>query len=376
MKDSSTVFVETFSVIPDPRVERGKRHLLVDIIAIAICAVISGADHWIDIEAYAQEKEEWLKTFLKLPNGIPSHDTVARVFTRLNPDSFQQAFLRWISAFAQDLPGEVVAIDGKTLRGSHERIKGRKGLHLISAWATEQQLSLGQLKVEESTSEITAVPRLLKLLLLQGAIVTLDAIGCQRRIAAQIKAQGADYVLAVKKNQEILHKEIDYAFKIAEATCYAVIPCSQYETQEQGHGRIESRCYTVLPSACLKQTQKAWSGIHSIVQVESQREIKNGQISTEKRYYISSLPVDAKIIGKAIRAHWRIENNLHWSLDVTFREDESRIRKGHAPENVGWLRRFALTLLKKEATYKGSLRRKRFKALMDNRYLMAVIQQN
>lgn len=220
------------------------------------------------------------------------------------------------------------------------------------------------------------MPELLKLLLLKGAIVTLDAISCQRRIAAQIKGQGADYVLAVKNNQKALFKKIRYAFTIAEAARYEVISYSRYEAQEQGHGRRETRCYTVLPSVCLKQIEKAWVGVQSIVQVESRRESVGGQLSAEKRYYISSLPVDAQVIGSAIRAHWHIENCLHWSLDVTFREDASRIRKGHAPENVGWLRRFALSLLKNETSFKGSLRRQRFKALMDNRYLATVLQLN
>ncbi len=376
MKNSGNLFIETFSIIPDPRIDRTKRHLLVDIIAIALCAVISGADHWIDIEAYAQEKEAWLKTFLKLPNGIPSHDTIARVFSRLNPSLFQQAFLNWIKTFAHDLPGKVVAIDGKTLRGSHERSKGKKGLHLISAWATEQQLSLGQLKVEDKTGEIAAIPELLKLLLLKRAIVTLDAIGCQRRVAAQIQEQEADYVLAVKNNQKVLYKKIRGAFMLAEAVNYQKLPHSRYETRKEEHGRIDTRCYTVLPAAFLRPIQEAWYGIQSIIQVESQRENKEGQASIKKRYYISSLPVDAKVIGNAIRAHWCIENNLHWSLDVTFREDESRIQKEHAPENVGWLRRFALSLLKKENSFKGSLRRKRFKALMSNQYLMKIIYAN
>lgn len=352
MKDSSNLFIEAFSIIPDPRVERGKRHLLVDIIAIALCAVISGADQWIDIEAYAQEKAAWLKTFLKLPNGIPSHDTIARVLTRLDPDLFQHAFYGWIKTLAQALPGKVVAIDGKTLCGSHARSQGKNGVHLISAWATAQHLSLGQLKVEDKTNEITAVPELLKLLLLKGAIVTLDAMGCQRDIATQIQAQEADYVLAVKSNQKTLHKKIEYAFMLAEAVQYQGVPYSQHQTTEQGHGRIETRCYTVLSADCLKRLQSDWRGAQSIIQVKSQRETKEGAVSTEKRYYISSLPMDAVLIGSAIRAHWGIENNLHWSLDVTFREDASRIRKGHAPENVGWLRRFALSLLKRTIHFK------------------------
>lgn len=376
MKDNDTIFIQTFSIIPDPRIERAKRHLLIDIIAIAICAVISGANQWIEIEAYAQEKADWLKTFLKLPNGIPSHDTIARVFARIDPDLFQRAFLSWIKLLAQDLSGEVVAIDGKTLCGSHERSKGKKGLHLISAWATQQHLSLGQLKVEDKTNEITAVPRLLKLLLLKGAIVTLDAMGCQRNIAAQIKSQEADYILAVKKNQKGLYQEIAYLFTVAEAVNYEPMQCSKHETQENQHGRIDKRCYAVLPGAYLKRLKLGWQGIQTIIQVKSQREHKGEPVKIEKRYYISSLSLDAQLISRAIRAHWRIENNLHWSLDVSFREDESRIRKAYAPENVGWLRRFALTLLKKETSFRASIARKRFKALMNNDYLMSVIHAN
>lgn len=372
-KELNEVFRSYFSCIEDPRIERKKRHLLIDVIAIAICAVISGADHWIDIEAYAQEKEAWLKTFLELPNGIPSHDTIARVFSRLEPIQFQHAFLSWIKTLKKQLPGEVIAIDGKTLRGSHLRCQGKKALHLVSAWATEQHLSLGQLKVPDKTNEITAVPKLLKLLMLKGAIVSLDAMGCQRRIAQQIKAQEADYVLAVKENQGRLHQSLQKTFLKAQAQQFNAITYSHHETVEGDHGRIETRRYTVLPLMYLHQFKCRWSGLQSLVQVESHRQIKGGTFSQEKRYYISSLPMNAPLIANAIRAHWRIENNLHWSLDVIFREDHSRIRKAHAPENVGWLRRFALSLLKKEPTLKTSIRRKRFKALMNNSYLVAVL---
>jgi predicted transposase YbfD/YdcC len=372
-KKLNEVFKSHFSCIDDPRIERRKRHLLIDVIAIAICAVISGADHWIDIEAYAQEKEEWLKTFLALPNGIPSHDTIARVFSRLEPTQFQQAFLSWIKTLKKQLPGEVIAIDGKTLRGSHFRCQGKKALHVVSAWATEQHLSLGQLKVPDKTNEITAVPELLKLLVLKGAIVTLDAMGCQRRIAQQIKAQEADYVLAVKENQGRLHQSLKKTFLKAEGQQFNAMTYSTHETVEGDHGRIETRRYTVLPLMYLHHFKCRWSGLQSLVQVESHRQIKGGEFSQEKRYYISSLPMDAPLMANAIRAHWRIENNLHWSLDVIFREDQSRIRKAHAPENVGWLRRFALSLLKKEPTLKTSIRRKRFKALMNDTYLLAVL---
>jgi predicted transposase YbfD/YdcC len=216
----------------------------------------------------------------------------------------------------------------------------------------------------------------LKLLLLKGAIVTLDAMGCQRNIAAQIKSQEADYILAVKKNQKGLYQEIAYLFTVAEGVNYEPMQCSKHETQENQHGRIDKRCYAVLPSAYLKQLKSDWQGIQTIIQVKSQRENKGEAVKTEKRYYISSLPLNAQLISHAIRAHWRIENNLHWSLDVSFREDESRIRKAYAPENVGWLRRFALTLLKKETSFRASIARKRFKALMNNDYLMSVIHAN
>jgi predicted transposase YbfD/YdcC len=369
-------FIAYFSKVIDPRIERSKRHLLVDIIAIAVCAVICGANQWIEIEAYAQEKKEWLKTFLKLPNGIPSHDTIARVFARIDPENFQTAFLDWVNSLTQAFTGEVIAIDGKTLRGSHERGRGKKALHLISAWATQQSISLGQRVVDDKTNEITEVPKLLKLLVLKGAIVTLDAMGCQRAIARQIREQEADYVLAVKDNQGRLYQGLRTLFEQSEARQFKAMTYSQHNTVDGDHGRVETRCVTVLPSVYLHSLKRHWKDLQSLVQVESHREVKGGVISKEKRYYISSLPMNAQRIAEAVRSHWRIENNLHWSLDVTFREDESRIRKKHAPANVGWLRRLALTLLKKENSFKGSLRRKRFKALMDHRYLMTVIQAN
>jgi predicted transposase YbfD/YdcC len=371
-KELNDLFIKHFSCIKDPRIERCKRHLLLDILVLSLCAVMSGAEQWIDIEAYGQEKEAWLKTFLELPNGIPSHDTIARVFASLEPTQFQHAFLNWIQAIKKELPGEVIAIDGKTLRGS--RCFGKKGLHLVSAWATEQHLSLGQLKVDSKTNEITVVPELLKLLMLKDAIVTLDAMGCQRTIAKQIKSQGANYVLAVKENQERLYKSLQETFLKAEANQFNAMTYSQHETVEGDHGRIETRRYTVLPLMYLHQFKCRWSGLQSLVQVENHRQIKGGEYSVNKRYYISSLPMKADLIAKAIRAHWRIENNLHWSLDVIFKEDQSRIRKAHAPENVGWLRRFALSLLKKESSIKASIRRKRFKALMDNNYLISIFQ--
>lgn len=235
---------------------------------------------------------------------------------------------------------------------------------------------MGQLKVSDKTNEITAVPKLLKLLMLKDAIVTLDAMGCQRTIAKQIKSQGANYVLAVKENQGCLYQSLQKTFLKAEANQFNAMTYSQHETVEGDHGRIETRRYTVLPLMYLHQFKCRWNGLQSLVQIENHRQIKGGTFSQEKRYYISSLPMNAKLIANAIRAHWRIENNLHWTLDVIFKEDQSRIRKAHAPENVGWLRRFALSLLKKESSLKASIRRKRFKALMDNTYLLTVLLAN
>lgn len=368
------LFIKHFSVIQDPRVERTKKHLLVDIIAIALCAVICGAKEWEEIENYGEEKEEWLKTFLELPNGIPSHDTFARVFSRLDPGEFQEAFLGWIKDLSSLLEGEVIAIDGKTLRGSHERSKGKKALHMVSAWATAQNLSLGQIKVDDKSNEITAVPKLLDSLQLKGAIVTIDAMGCQKSIADKITEKEADYILAVKENQGTLHESMENTFKRAKELNFEGMVYSCDETVDGDHGRIETRRCTVLPLMYLHQFKLKWKHLQSLILIETDRRIKGGEGATEKRYYISTLPSDAGEINRAVRAHWRIENNLHWCLDITFREDECRIRKGHAPENFSMLRRLVLSLLKQEATFKGSLKKKQFKALMNNNYLIKVLK--
>lgn len=368
-----SLFMRHFSDLKDPRIDRQKKHLLVDIIAIVICAVISGVTRWTEIEDYAEEKKEWLQTFLQLPNGIPSHDTFSRVFTLLDPQLFQQSFFSWVKELAQQLEGEIVAIDGKTLRRSHGISRGKKALHIVSAWATQQQVILAQQKVDEKSNEITAIPILLEILCLKGAIVTIDAMGCQRKIAEKIVAKEADYVLAVKENQGKLYEMMEKTFAVAKELAFNNMVYSSHQTVDGDHGRIETRHYTVLPLMYLYQFKLKWKGLKSLVMVESTREIQ-GKVATEKRYYISSLVSDAKKIGHVIRSHWGIENNLHWSLDVTLREDDCRIRTGHAPENLAWLRRLVLSLLKKDNTFKGSIRRKQFKALMDNDYLLRILK--
>lgn len=365
--------IKHFSIIQDPRVERTKRHLLIDIILIAICAVICGAKEWEEIENYGEEKITWFKKFLKLPNGIPSHDTFARVFSRLDSQTFQEGFINWVKELVELLPGEVIAIDGKTLRGSHERSKGKSALHIVSAWATEQHISLGQINVDSKSNEIKAIPLLLERLYLKGAIVTLDAMGCQRKIAEKIAEKEADYVLAVKGNQGDLHSSMEATFKRAKELDFNAMVYSQHETVDGDHGRIETRRCIVLPLMYLYNFKIKWKNLKSLVLIESERETKKGEKKIEKRYYISSLEGDAEKISSAIRAHWRIENNLHWSLDVTFREDDCRIRKGHAAANFSLLRKFALSLLKNESSMKGSIKKKQFKSLMNNNYLIKVL---
>jgi predicted transposase YbfD/YdcC len=367
-------FIKFFGYIDDPRIERTKLHPLLDIIAIAMCAVISGASDWEDIENYGLEKEKWLKKFLQLPNGIPSHDTFARVLSRINPKQFQEAFIGWTKELSQQIEG-VIAIDGKTIRRSHALNKGIKALHLVSAWSYENKLTLGQVKVNDKSNEITAVPELLKLLQLKGAIVTLDAMGCQRTIAEQIHDQGGNYVLAVKDNQGRLKDSLEKTFVAAKELNFNSMVYDKYESVNGEHGRIEERtCYT-LPLMYLYKFKLRWKCLQSLVLLESKRTNKTtGETTFENRYFISSLPIKAETIAKAIRQHWDIESNLHWSLDVTFKEDHSRIRNGFAPENFAWLRKMAFALLKRETSYKGSIKRKRFKALMDNNYLARVLK--
>jgi predicted transposase YbfD/YdcC len=367
-----TSVVRHFGGLKDPRVLRRRMHNLCDMIAIALCAVISGAESWEDVAEYGRQKESWLKSFLRLPNGIPSHDTFNRVFRMLRPDHFQACFARWMQSLVEATAGRVVAIDGKTLRHSFDRAAGKSALHMISAWAVENGVSLGQRAVDNKSNEITAIPELLKLLELQGAIVTLDAMGCQKEIAQSIRERRADYVLAVKENQPRLYEDVlasfENAFEGKRGETF-----QQRVTNDRGHGRVERREYVVVYDVSKIRDRALWTDLRSLAMVHSQRTI-DGKTTEEVRYYISSCSGSVKQIAGAIRGHWGIENTLHWSLDVTFGEDAHCLRKDHGPENMAMLRRAAVSLVKQERIEKGSLRRKRLRAGWSNAYLEKLLK--
>lgn len=367
---------EHFAGLEDPRAEHLNDHKLLDIITIAICAVICGAEGWTDVELFGNERLAWLRQFLALEQGIPSHDTFGRVFARLDPVQFEQCFLSWVGAVFQITKGQVVAIDGKTVRRSYNRGCGQTAIHLVSAWATANHLVLGQLKVEDKSNEITAIPALLQLLELHGCIVTIDAMGCQTEIAGQIVEQGADYVLAVKENQLHLLEDMALFFDLAQQNDFAKVEHTYQRTVNSGHGRVETReCWAISGQESLAFLRGAsnWSGLTTIAMVRSRRQI--GQESSEEtRYYISSLPNNAKRLLHAVRSHWGIENSLHWVLDVAMGEDTSRIRKDHGAENMSLLRRMALNLLKQEKTLRRGIQGKRLKAALSPDYLLKVLQ--
>ena len=368
----AVAIVEHFKDIEDPRIERGKLHNLIDIIAIAICAVICGADTWEDIELFGEAKHEWLKQFLELPNGIPSHDTFGRVFSIISPVEFQRSFLNWIKAISDSIEKEVVAIDGKTSRRSYDKNKGKGAIHMVSAWATANRVVLGQVKTEDKSNEITAIPELLDVLALKDCIVTIDAMGCQKNIAAKIIDKDADYILALKGNQGTLHEDIKLFFQDASDTSFKDIRYDFHKTIDGDHGRIETRHYWIVSDIDWLEGKTDWKELKSIGMVESEREIGD-KLTKETRYYISSLPGNAKLFGDAVRKHWGIENSLHWVLDVVFREDECRIRKGYAAENFAVLRHIALNLVREEKSIKRGVKGKRLKAGWDNDYLGKIL---
>ncbi|MBD2255847.1 ISAs1 family transposase [Nostoc parmelioides] len=355
-----------FAVMSDPRIDRTKRHKLIDMLIIALCAVICGAESWVAIELYGCTKYEWLKTFLELPNGIPSHDTFARVFARLNPQQFQECFLSWMRSIQKVTSGEIVAIEGKTLCGSNDKASGQSAIEIVSAWATTNRLVLGQVKVDSNSNEITAIPELLKVLELSGCIVTIDAIGCQKNIVKLIAQKDADYVITLKKNQGNLYDEVETLIEEGRRTGFQGLKHSTYKTEEFGHGRHEIRHYLMLSNIQEKlDPDSAWEKLNSIGMVESVREI-DGKTTVETRYFISSLEDNAQKFANSIRSHWGIENSLHWILDVALNEDDCRIRKDNAPQNFAVLRHIAVNLLGKEKRVKVGVKNKQFLAAMDN----------
>jgi predicted transposase YbfD/YdcC len=370
-KKPSAALLDHFAILPDPRIARHRWHKLSDILVIAVCAVLCGAESFPAIEDFGHEREAWLQHFLELPGGIPSHDTFNRVFRLLDPLQFQAGFLSWMQAVAEATVGEVVAIDGKARRRSFDKGTAKRAIHMVSAWATENGVVVGQRKVDAKSNEITAIPAFLALLALQGCIVTIDAMGCQRAIAQQIVEQGADYVLALKGNQPTLEQAVAHFFVTgAEAEAHRTASDSSEQT-EQGPGRSEPRCYGITEALAPAFRAAAWPGLRSIGMVEATRPLA-GKTTVEQRLYLTSLKPDAHLFARAVRNHWGIENGLHWTLDVTFREDQSRLRKGHGAENFAVLRHIVLNLLRTEPSAK-SMPRKRLACALNPDYLLKVL---
>ncbi len=364
------LFAPFFVDLTDPRVARARRHNLLDILILAVCATLGNADGWADVERFATAKLDFFKTFLDLPHGIPSHDTFGRVFARLDPAALLDCLRRWLDALGAAVAGEVVAIDGKTLKGSFDAAAGQNPLHLVSAWACDARLTLGQVAVDQKSNEITAIPLLLELLDLKGCIVTLDAMGCQTEIAAAIRGRGADYVLAVKDNQPGLHEVIHEAFVAHAEAGFADPAVKRLLTVERGHGRQERRQY--VAAAAPQALAARWRDVASIGLVTRTR-TAGGVTSEELSYYVSSLPPKVKTFARAVRGHWGIENRLHWTLDVTFAEDQSRVRKDHGPFNLAMLRRLAVSILQRDRSVKDNLRGKRLRAGWDDEVLVKIL---
>jgi len=360
-----------FSELTDPR-RREVIYPLINVVTIAVCAVVCGADDFVAIAAWGRTKQEWLAKFLDLSRGIPSHDRFNALFAAIRPAEFEKCLLSWITALHEISDGQIVAIDGKTLRRSFDAASSKAAIHMVSAWATTNRISLGQVVVDDKSNEITAIPKLLQMLELSGCLVTIDAMGCQTQIAHDIVAAKADYVLAVKGNQPTLHDGIKAFFLRALANGFGQIKVSRHETHERGHGRDETRVYCVCEAPADLPDRARWAKLTAIGMTFNQT-TRNGKQTVEVRYYILSKKLTARRFAEAVRSHWGIENQLHWQLDVTFQEDQSRLREGHAATNFSLVRRAALSLLKNDHTKKLGVKNKRLNAAWDDNYLLQVL---
>lgn len=357
----SVSFFHHFDTLEDPRIKRCQRHKLGDILFLAVCAMVSGANDFVAMQKFGTAKRAWLDKFLELPNGIPSHDTIGRVFSLLNAERFIQCFIGWVQSFHEVTSGEVIAVDGKTARASLDRASGKNPLHVVSAWASANRVVLGEVMVDDKSNEITAIPKLLEMLELRGAIVTIDAMGCQKVIAAKVREREADYVLAVKGNQEHLEEDIVNCFADLDEGSKRNRQRTQSRRRSKGHGRVETRWCDAVPVPETLRNKEEWKDLRSICRV-TRCWTERGEEKSEVRYFISSLAADAKVLAKAVLSHWGVENGLHWVLDMYFAEDRSRARTEEAAANLAVLRRWAITLLRQDTTIKGGIEKKRLQA--------------
>lgn len=368
------LLIACFQPLPDPRLERCQLHKLIDIVVIGLATLISGGEGFSDMAAFGEAKQAQLKEFLELKNGIPSHDTFGRVFALLDPREFEQCLRRWVKQKIQLAPGEVIPIDGKTLRGSHDRSHAQAQIESVSAWAHQQGVLLAEVKVAADSNEITAVPEVLQLLNVEGCTVTVDALNCQKTVVKQIRAQKADYVCALKGNHAQLEQAVAAFLQAVREDRTSGIAYAKYETVEKDHGRIETRQYWQAAAPAWLPEFGEWCELQSVGCVISTRTL-GAQTTTETRYYLSSLGVEAPRLARAVRGHWSIENSCHWVLDVVLGEDDSRVRIGNAAENLGILRRFALNLLKRmETPKKQSVRSKRLRAAWEEDFWLKVLR--
>jgi len=369
MSKPSIQFRDLFTKLADPRLDRHKLHPLHEILTVALCAMLAGAENFNDFARFGRDKETWLKTFLPLVHGIPSHDTFNRVFQLLKPAAFLDCFMRWTQRLRRAVRQEIVALDGKALR--HALNTGQSLPYIVSAWASSNRLVLGQLQVADKSNEITALPLLLRQLELAGCIVTVDAMGCQKKIATEIKAARADYVMALKGNHEHIHAAVKTF--LDDAVAGRATQVASYQTVEQDHGRSEVRRWYLSDQLDWLAERAEWAGLRTVGMVESVRQVGNQPPTTERRYFLASIGKDVRAFARATREHWGVENPVHWILDVHFGEDDSRARTGHAPENLATLRRLTLNLLRQDKSQRGSLRGQRKSAGWNDNYLLQLL---